>query len=54
MTIFWHPTGPRLRYENGMLYSDSLNPENHIHWRISRWEMVKTGVRFIAAALKRE
>ena len=39
MIIFWHATGPRIRYVGEVLYIDDLNPENHIKWRMGRWEM---------------
>jgi len=52
MTIFWHPTGPRIRYVEDMLYIDDLNPENHMRWKMSRWEMIKTGVMFLISVLR--
>jgi hypothetical protein len=53
MTIFWSPCGPLLRYEDGTLHIEDLNPQIKTQWRMSRWEMLRTGVKFIMAALRR-
>jgi hypothetical protein len=53
MVIFWTGAGPRLSYENGFLNIDDLNPEHHLHWRMSRWEMIKIGLRCVFAALRK-
>jgi hypothetical protein len=39
MTIFWHPTGPLVKYKSGLLYIENLNPEMKTKWRMSRAEM---------------
>ncbi len=52
MTIFWHWTGPLLRYESGVLTIEDLNPEIKTRWRLTRWELIKIGVRCVLAALK--
>jgi hypothetical protein len=52
MTLFWNQTGPLLRYSDGMLYVEDLNPEVKTSWRMSRKEMLKLGYRCIIAALK--
>jgi hypothetical protein len=52
MTIFWHQTGPLVRYENGVLYIENLNPEMKTKWRMSRSEMLRFGWRSIIAALR--
>jgi hypothetical protein len=51
MTLFWHPTGPLLRYSGGVLLIEDLNPELRTRWRMSRLEMLRLGWRCIAAAL---
>ncbi len=52
MTIFWANWGPLLRYQQGFLDIEDLNPEIKTRWRMSRWEMIKVGFRFMVAALK--
>jgi len=53
MTLFWHPTGPKLAYEAGILYVSDLNPQVETRWRMSRSEMFWLGWRCIFAALRR-
>lgn len=53
MTLFWHPTGPLLRYADGMLEIEDLNPHMQTQWRMSRVEMVRLGWRCIVAAMRR-
>ncbi len=52
MTLFWHPTGPRLQYIAGVLHIEDLNPQIKTAWRMSRTEMVRLGWRCIVAALR--
>lgn len=52
MTLFWHPTGPRLRYACGMFEISDLNPELSIVWQMSRIEMLRLGWRCIVAAMR--
>lgn len=52
MTLFWHPTGPRITYEDGLLEVENLNPQVATHWVMSRAEMLRLGWRCIAAALR--
>lgn len=52
MTIFWNGTGPLLRYEQGTLYIEDLNPQLKTRWRMSRWRMAVVGVRCIWAAIR--
>lgn len=52
MMLFWNNAGPLLRYEKGLLVTESLNPETRIQWRMSRGEMFRTGIKFIIAAVK--
>ncbi len=53
-TLYWHPTGPMLRYSRDMfgemLHVDDLNPENHIEFRLTPIELLKLGFKCIAAA----
>jgi hypothetical protein len=53
MTLFWHPTGPRLQYIAGVLHVEDLNPEIKTAWRMSRAEMFRLGWRCITAAIRR-
>lgn len=53
MTIFWHPTGPFVKYEDGFLHTEDLNPEVKTKWRMSRGEMLRFGWRCMVAALRR-
>lgn len=52
MTIFWHPTGPLVKYEGGLLLIEDLNPEMKTKWRMSRGEMLRFGWRCLLAAMK--
>ena len=52
MTLFWHPTGPLVRFDDGMLRIHDLNPEVETRWRMSRVEMMKLGFRCFWAALR--
>jgi hypothetical protein len=52
-TLFWHPTGPLMKYDNdGILHIEALNPQSATKWRMSRWEMLTVGLRFVAAAIR--
>jgi hypothetical protein len=50
-TLFWHPAGPLVKYGDGILYIEDLNPQIETRWRMSRAEMFRLGWRFILAAL---
>lgn len=50
MTLFSDPCGPRIYYAIETLSIDDLNPEQHLCWHLSRWEMFKLGVKAIVAA----
>ena len=52
MTLFWHPTGPLVKYEAGLLRIEDLNPQIKTQWRMSRAEMFKLGWRCIRAACR--
>lgn len=53
MTLFWHPTGPKLRYACGQFEISDLNPEFSAVWAMSRGEMFRLGLRCIIAAMRR-
>jgi hypothetical protein len=53
MTLFWHQTGPLLRYVEGALEIEDLNPEIKTRWRMSRAEMFRLGCRCLLAAIWR-
>jgi hypothetical protein len=50
MTIFWNKAGPLIKYDGKLLVVEDLNPEQRMQWRMSRWEMLRTGLRFMLAA----
>ena len=51
MTLFWHPTGPKLSYEYECFTIEDLNPEMRVRWRIKRWTLFKIGVNCMLAAI---
>ena len=51
MTLYWHGTGPLVKYRRGVLRISDLNPEMATQWRMSRFEMLNFGFRSILAAL---
>ena len=55
MTLYWHPTGPRIRYERDAfgetLTIDDLNPENKISFRLTPLELLRLGFKCIWAAV---
>lgn len=51
MTLFWHQTGPLLKYADGTLHIEDLNPEFRTQWRMSRMEMFHLGWCCFRAAL---
>jgi len=56
MTLFWHPTGLRIRYERDAfgetLLVDDLNPETHIKFRLTPMELLGLGFKCIWAAVR--
>ncbi|MGY3615679.1 hypothetical protein [Bradyrhizobium sp. USDA 10063] len=52
MTLFWHQSGPLVKYEDGMLRVEDLNPEVKTRWCMSRIEMLRLGWRCIVASLR--
>lgn len=53
MRLYMHETGPLLEYRKGMLHVEDLNPHVQTRWCMSRLEMLKTGLRFMLAAISR-
>jgi hypothetical protein len=53
MTLFWHPSGPLVRYASGILEIEDLNPERQLRWRMSRMEMARLGWKCLVAAVRR-
>ncbi len=51
MTLFWDPTGPLVYYTGTTFGVEDLNPQAKMHWRMSRWEMFKFGLRCACAAV---
>lgn len=47
MTIFWAPEGPLLKFEDGVLKIEDLNPEIKTKWRLTRIERFRIGLGFI-------
>jgi hypothetical protein len=52
MTLFFSHAGPLMKYEDGLLYVEDLNPEVKTRWVMDRGEMLRLGWRCIIAALK--
>ena len=52
VTIFLSRTGPLLRYCDGALDIEDLNPEMKRQWRMSRWEIMVVGLRCLWAAIR--
>jgi hypothetical protein len=52
MTLFWHQTGPLMKYEAGFLHVEDLNPEVKTHWRMSRLEMLRLGWMCVVASIR--
>lgn len=49
-TIYWHHTGPLVRYNGEFLFIADLNPEMMTQWRMSRLEMVRFAIRALWAS----
>lgn len=49
-TLFYSPLGPLVRYGNGTLQIQDLNPEVRTQWRMSRAEMIRFGWKCIVAS----
>ena len=52
MTLYWDHTGPLVKYFDGTLYIEDLNPEVKTKWRMSKSEMVWFGLRCLVSVLR--
>lgn len=50
VTLFWHPTGPKISYGGGVFKVSSLNPESPVYFRMSAKDMLQLGWRCIVIA----
>lgn len=53
MTLFWAKEGPKVSYDGDTLSIDDLNPQVHLRWRMSRWELLRLAYRAALAACRR-
>lgn len=51
-TLFVHQTGPLVQFDGRLLHIEDLNPHVQTRWRMSRWEMVRFGLKTIWAGLR--
>jgi len=51
-TLYWHETGPLIAYGSDTILIGSLNPQQEIKWRMSRWEMFKLGWQCLFSAVR--
>lgn len=53
--IYFDNAGPVIRYwgRDRMLHICDLNPETELRWKVTRWELVKIGLRCLLHAVKR-
>lgn len=51
-TIYMDHAGPLVRYGDGLLHIEDLNPEVKTKWRMSRGEMLRFAWRCAVAALR--
>jgi hypothetical protein len=54
MTIWWHPTGPKITYLHKVLQIEDLNPSVKITWRMTRFEMLQVAFGFLRAACSKQ
>jgi hypothetical protein len=50
MTLFYDQTGPLVTYQNGVLYVSDFNPQLDTKWKMSRWELLRFGLKAIRAS----
>lgn len=51
--LFFAPDGPLVTYSrDGTLRVESLNPQNHLQFRMSRGELIALGLRAIWIAIR--
>ena len=49
MILFFDASGPLLKFSDRTLYIEDLNLEMKTKWRMSRWEIIKLGLRCLWA-----
>jgi hypothetical protein len=54
MKLYFCESGPLITFADGVLRVEDLNPQVETKWRMTRWEMIKTGMRFLRAGLRSE
>lgn len=56
MTLYWHQTGPLIRYNQDAfgetLIIEDLNPENTIKFRMTPIQLLRFGLKCIWAAVR--
>lgn len=52
MTLYWHQTGPLLRWNGTRFEVEDLNPEVKTGWTMTRWEMFRLGLRCILVSIR--
>jgi len=50
-TIFWAPEGPLIKYDDGILYIEDLNPEIKLKWVVSSDELRRMGIAMLRTSL---
>jgi hypothetical protein len=54
-TLLFDPSGPLVKYKRDAfgewLSIDDLNPEKHIHFRLTPWQLLRFGFKCIWAAI---
>jgi hypothetical protein len=51
--IYWDPKGPAIYYDLGTLYVDHLDKQERIAWPVSRFALLKIGIRALLAGLQK-
>lgn len=49
--LYWHPTGPKISYSDGLLIVEDLNPDAKIQFLMSRWDMIKLAWQCLRTAI---
>lgn len=52
MTLFFCNSGPLIKYNSDCLYIEDLNPEQKMRWRVTKWELIVMGFKFIIAGIR--
>lgn len=54
MILFSDQTGPLIRYQDGMLEVEDLNPQVSTRWKMSRGEMFRFALSCLKAAISKK